>query len=182
MGTQPIGQTVELFSDSQAGLPIVHNPASQLTVQVDDRFWSIEPQFFAVTDDGNIALDEADLLQLCNQRSTLCSDGFGQVRVREIDLLNGGAVVYLDVNLGVPQRVGLVLQMNENGNFVSVPGIDVSGTLYDLSTLPTEIQAVAADGERIVNRAMRTLILRTGGASYVPSRVRLTDTMVIFER
>jgi len=123
---------------------------------------------------------EPGLMDICHQRSTVCSPNSSDPRFRNawIDLRPGGAVIYIDVTLsqlgGVPLTAGIVLRWDAILRRVVVAGVDLNGTLY--TTAPEGLGATVADLEAKANTLIQQLAVEAGGGRYALADVRIDDT------
>jgi len=132
------------------------------------------------SDGGQVAavsFNEAQLMDLCYQRSDICRNTNPQYQNVRIDLRPGGAVVYANVNVpsvGIQQTAGVVLQLDASARQFQVAGVDVGGALYD--TPPGDLSALVSDIERTGNDILQQLTLQAGGSQYALSEVRIDDS------
>lgn len=198
MGASSIGQTDALFSETTGSSePAPARPVQNVTYPGQMRvtagvygentlYPDAETYTIATGIDASgrpaatITVNEAGLRQLCDQRTTVCSGQMGRFRNAYIDLRPGGVVVYVDVNAGVWQRVGVVFRLMDNGRRFDVPGVDVGGILYDVTTLPDDMRQQVQEVERIGNDLLAQLTVNTGGQRYNLDSVTFThDDAVI---
>jgi hypothetical protein len=126
---------------------------------------------------------EDGLIELCSQRSVICRSGNDLYRNVSVDLRPGGAVIYADVNAGLYwQRIGVVAQLDSTNTQFYVAGVDVSGMMYDPSTLPFELNDLVTDAisqiEREGNRTLQDLAISAGGERYRLTEVNVDDTIL----
>jgi hypothetical protein len=115
-------------------------------------------------------------MQMCYQRSDICSGSNPQYRNVQLDLRPGGAILYADVTvpqLNVTQRVGVVMRLDGSRRQFEVAGVDVAGTLYDVP--PNEFSTLVNDAQRTGNDILNQLTLEQGGAQYDLSEVQISD-------
>lgn len=192
-GIERIGQTDALFGDAQPqAVPQVQaasNPArftlslgnyGQETLATDPRTYTVSVGSSAAgLPIATARFSESGLLQLCQQRSTLCSAGDDLLRNGSVDLRPGGAVIYADLNVqgsGYWQRVGVVLRLDASEVRFVVAGVDVDGVLYNPTSAPFGIADSIAEIERTGNDLLRQVALQTGGQNYTLERVILDET------
>jgi hypothetical protein len=192
-GFESEGRTDAIFSESAAAMPAI-----------PDFVEPIAPQTFTVgaagigqetvtnnqgatlvvgnSAEGQVATvttSERQLLDLCEQWSTLCSEqGITEsgvtVRNASVDLRPGGAILRADIRsdaLPTQQRVGLVMQVE--GTRVVVRGVDLNGFLY--SSPPPELATLVVQAENEVNNAIQRLTVNALGASYTLDRIAIDE-------
>lgn len=118
--------------------------------------------------------NEAGLLALCQQYSTLCAAGNGQVRGVRFDLRPNGLIVLGEVlvpGLNTWQPVGVVFQ--QVGRRLGVVGVDVNGML--LVNPPAPYSALIAEAEEVVNALISTLSASVDGTAYTVQEIYLDD-------
>lgn len=194
-GVENLGDTDELFSEPVVPTPQVVNGTSPSRVTVDlGEFGSqsieVDPRDFTLqvgssTSGSQLAtatFTEVGLLQLCNQRSTVCTGSDGRYRNASIDLRPGGAVVYADINTGMFwQRIGVVFRLDAGRTSLNVAGVDIDGVTYNPDTLPgllppdvrQQISGSVDEIEAAANDVLQQLVIQSSGQSY-----RLTDIIV----
>ena len=126
------------------------------------------------------SFSEQGLLDLCRQRSPICSDNPPDPRFRNprIDLRPGGAVVYVDVTLpelgGFTQTAGVVLQLDGTRRQFAVAGVDLGGMLYQVppEQFGTTIEQVQMQGNQLLNQ----LSVEAGGGRFNLSEVQIDDS------
>lgn len=123
---------------------------------------------------------EAGLMQLCQQRSTICSPNSSDPRFRNarIDLKPGGGIVYIDTTLpelgNVPLPAGVVLRWDATSRRAVVEGVDIGGTLY--TTPPQAIGETVAEIEQQMNDLIQQLAVEAGGGRYILSDVIVDES------
>lgn len=198
-GIENLGRTDALFADiTLAPTPAVLNPIAPPRAvfsagEYGDETLNLEPQSFSIvtgsSDTGSqvatATFTEAGLLQLCNERSAVCSGADGRYRNAAIDLRPGGAVIYVDVRaelLGreVWQRIGVVLRLDAAQTGFDVIGVDVDGITYDPTSLPGGLGDVVGESineiENTGNDVLRQLVLEAAGQRYVLSEAIIDHT------
>ncbi len=123
-----------------------------------------------------VTLTEANLMDLCRQRSAICAGGNGQYRNARIDLRPGGAVIYGDIyipDIGLWQSLGVVAQVDASGRQIQVLGVEVGGQLYSLpaGTITKRVNDLVTQ----VNTALMQFSLDTGGGQYGLFTLEVTD-------
>ncbi|MDX1993094.1 MAG: hypothetical protein SF029_11925 [bacterium] len=190
-GLDRIGDTNTVFNEAEIPpTPVVENAVNpprvtlnlgeygQETIDVNPADYTVSVgNTNAGTPIARASFTEAGLLQICNQRSTVCSGTDGRFRNASIDLRPGGAVVYADVNLtsGFWQRIGVVLQLDGSRTRFSVVGVDIDGVLYNPASAPGEIGGSIDEIERTGNDILQQVALETGGQSYTLTEVIIDD-------
>jgi hypothetical protein len=198
-GMDHLGDTDTLFDDMTAQPTVsMQNPVNQSRVVMQFGEYGQEVldantenyMFVQGADETGLptvtaTFTELGLLDLCNRRGDICSGGNGQYRNAWIDLRTGGAVVYVDVNVGMFwQTIGLVLQLNATRTRIDVVGVDIDNSTYDANTLPvflpnetrTAISSALTDVESTANDIMREMLLSAGGENYRLMDVQVNDT------
>lgn len=123
-----------------------------------------------------ITLDEGDLLALCRQRGGLCDGGNGQIRQVSFDLRDGGGVIYADVlipQVGIWQRIGVVMRISGTPGRFTVAGVDVGGTLYSIP--PDSLGQTIREIERAANDMVQSAVLQASGQSWRISALHASD-------
>lgn len=192
-GFTPKGDTQAVFTSAQPTPDIqIQNPVAPpdavLNVNqpnvgplpADQNYYRVET---GTTDSGApaaaVTFTEANLMDLCRQRTTVCSNTNGQFRNVRIDLRPGGAVVYADVQipqLPVEQTIGVVLRLDSSGRQFEIVGVDIGGALFGIPSgeLGDQVMQVAATG----NTLLQQLELEAGGGQYRLSQVYIDDSTV----
>jgi hypothetical protein len=122
---------------------------------------------------------EQGLLDLCRQRTTLCSENPADPRFRNarIDLRPGGAVIYADVTLpelgGISQTAGVVLRLDSTRRQFEFAGVDIGGMLY--SVPPQSFGTMITDVEARGNQLLNQLSIDAAGGQYSLSEVVIDD-------
>ncbi|MFN8526990.1 MAG: hypothetical protein U0670_00055 [Anaerolineae bacterium] len=195
IGLTPLGSVDEAFVANPVVIPAVQDaqPVDQVTFNVEGYGQQViqdQPQLYDFTlgtVNGQQAVTatftETGLLDLCRQRTTLCSGQNPQIQNVSIDLRPGGAIVYADATLaqlgGISQRMGAVLTLDASGRRLEFAGVDINGSLFnssegDLGTLVNQIEQGA-------NEILTTLTLQAGGSQYRLSRISIDDgTLTLF--
>jgi hypothetical protein len=130
---------------------------------------------------ATVRLSEDDLMTLCRQRTTICSNNNPQYRNVRVDLRPGGGVVYADVSLpelGITQTVGAVLRLDATQRQFEISGVDVGGTLYALpgGTLGERVREAAATANALLQQAS----LNVDGGQYALTDIRVDETSIMF--
>ncbi len=189
-GFKPQGSTTQLFAGQADTPPIqVQNGISPQTAVVDLGTAGNQPlpsnSVQTGTIDGSLAatvsFTESDLMNLCRQRTTFCSDSNPQYRNVKVDLQPGGGVVYADVNvpeLGLAQTIGVVLRLDGTHRQFEIVGVDMGGTLYGLPSgeLGTRLQDVANKA----NALLQTASLNTDSGDYNLSDIHINANSITF--
>ncbi|MBI5671222.1 MAG: hypothetical protein HZC41_24765 [Chloroflexi bacterium] len=192
-GLTPKGDTQAVFASVQQ-LPTpeirVQNPVAPPDAVLDINQPNVGPlpaseNYYSVatgvTNTGapaaTVTFTEANLMELCVQRTTVCSNTNDQFRNVRIDLRPGGVVIYADVQLPdfpVQQTVGIALRLDSSGRQFEVAGVDIGGQLFDLppGTLGDQVAQIAANG----NALLQQMELEAGGGQYRLSQVYIDDT------
>jgi hypothetical protein len=123
-----------------------------------------------------VTLTEANLMDLCRQRSTVCAGGNDQFRNARIDLRPGGAVVYGDVyipDVGLWQSLGVVVQVDASGRQIQVMGVEVGGQLYGLpaGTISKRVNDLLTQ----VNATLTQASMDAAGGQYALFSIQVTD-------
>lgn len=190
-GFTPIGSTSGVFAaappppEMQVQNPVAPGDAVLNLGSYGTQPLSADARYYSVTTGTSAAgapvalvtFTENSLMELCHQRTDICSNTNSQYRNVRLDLRPGGAVVYADLRLpelGIWQAVGVALRLDASGRQFEVAGVDVGGTLYDLppSGLGEQVAQIAAAG----NDLLRQLELIAGGGRYTLSQVYIDDT------
>lgn len=191
-GFTPKGETQAIFTGAPVSPPVIQDavvPSSAVleinqpnigALPADQNFYSVTT---GTTDTGMavaaVTFTEANLLDICRQRTTLCSEANDQFRNVRLDLRPGGAVVYAEVSLPdlpVRQTVGVVLRLDATGRQFEIAGVDIGGQLFDVppGTLSEQAAQIAANG----NALLRQLELEAGGGVYRLNQVYIDDAAV----
>ncbi len=186
-GFSPAGNTEQVFSG------VVAVPTVQLenavgipdaTVNLGEYGEVAIPAPVAIGNTGGgqaavVEFSESQLMNLCYERSTVCTGGNGQIRNAQLDLRPGGGVVYADVYLrdvGLWQNVGAVFRLDSSGRQLEIVGVDVGGTLYSLpaNALGEQVRQALDEGNALLNEA----VLEAGGGQYRLADVQITDQSI----
>lgn len=188
-GFAPKGSTAQIFANAQP-LPTVQVQNAVVPDQAVINLGSFGTQELPQTQDytiavGNttggpvatVAFTEEGLMNLCYQRTDLCSNANDQYRNARIDLKPNGAIIYADVfikDFSLWQPVGVVLQMDNSQRQFIVVGVDMSGTLYSVppNGMGDTVTQIATKG----NEVLRQLSLEASGGQYQLSQVLVDDT------
>ncbi len=107
-GFKPQGSTSQIFVGQAAPLPIqLENPVTppEAVVNLGSSGTQELPANNVQTGTINgsaaaaVSFTENDLMDLCRQRTTFCSDTNPQYKNVQVDLQPGGGVIYADVNV-----------------------------------------------------------------------------------
>ncbi len=189
-GFTPQGSTVQLYAGQVAPAPVpLENPVTppQAIVNLGPSGVQELPanNVQIGTIDGSaaatVAFSETDIMNLCRQRTTFCSDTNPQYRNVRVDLQPGGGVVYADVNvpeLGLAQTIGVALRLDASHRQFEVAGVDMGGTLYGLPTgeLGQRVQEVASKA----NELLQVASLSASGGLYNLSDIRIDSQNITF--
>jgi hypothetical protein len=188
-GFTPRGSTAQVFANVPP-VPTIQLQNPVAPTQAVISLGSLGTQELSQSQDSAIALGttgdgsaatvsftEDGLMNLCRQRSEICSNANDQFRNANIDLRPGGAIIYADVFIkqySLWQPIGVVLHLDSSRQQFVVSGVDVNGTLYGLPSgdLGDSVAQVAAKG----NDLLRQLTLEAGGGHYSLSEVLIDDT------
>lgn len=189
-GFKPQGSTAQVFAN-QANTPPVQleNPVSppQAVVNLGSSGSQELPANHVQTGTINgsaaatVSFSESDLMTLCVQRTTFCSNTNPQYRNVKVDLQPDGGVVYAEVTipeLGSAQTVGVALKLNATHRQFDVMGVDVGGTLYGLptGTLGQRVQDIAAKA----NELLQVASLEVGNGVYNLSDIHIDANSITF--
>jgi hypothetical protein len=190
VGFQPKGTTEQVLAAIPTPQSIVlQNPVTPPQAVVNLGSYGTLPttQDYTIAVGSNAAgaqvatvnFTEAGLMQMCYQRTDLCSNTNPQYRNARIDLRPGGGVVYADVyvqQFGIWQPIGVVLRLDASGRQLEVAGVDVNGRLYALppNEISEQISQIVTGG----NEALRQLSLEAGGGRYLLTSIRIDDQTV----
>ncbi|MEZ4669071.1 MAG: hypothetical protein R3E39_14285 [Anaerolineae bacterium] len=130
---------------------------------------------------ATILLSEDDLMVLCRQRTSLCSNDNPQYQNVRVDLRPGGGVVYADVHLpeaGISQTIGAVVRLDGSQRQFELLGVDMGGVLYGLPTgsLAAQVQEVTATANAMLQQA----ILNVDGSPFELGDIRIDDSGIMF--
>jgi hypothetical protein len=127
-----------------------------------------------------VSFTEDGLLELCRQRSDVCSGANPQFQNPRIDLRPGGAVIYADVSVPtqygftVQQTAGVVLQLDPSQRQFQFAGVDLNGTLYDAP--PNEFASQIQQFENTGNDLLNQLTVNAGAGQLALSQVSIDDS------
>jgi len=193
-GFQPVGEVDTVFESAPTAIPTqsLENIAApnQITVdagslgtqQLDGNSTAYTIEIGAIADSGaaevmRVTLDEAGLLQLCNQYGDVCGTTHSLIRNARFDLRTGGAVINAELftqQIGW-QAVGIVVQLNTT-NQIEIAGMDIDGTLYALPE--GQIGDTAVEIEQVANRALREATVQAQGSIFRLSEIIVDDSTV----
>jgi hypothetical protein len=193
-GLTPRGETAAVFAQVTPPPTVeLQNPTAlpQITVdlgQYGQETLNTNPQLYNFTlgtgaGGQQVAVarfTESGLMDLCHQRSTICSPNSSDPRFRNarIDLRPGGAVIYLDTTLpqlgNVPLPAGVVLRWDAPSRRVVFTGVDIAGQLY--TTPPQSLNDLVTTVETQMNDLVQQLAVEMGGGVYSVSEVSIDDT------
>jgi len=189
-GFKPEGNTSQVFVGQPTVPPVqLENPVSptQAIVNLGSSGAQDLPANNVQTGsiNGNpaatVSFTETDLMNLCHQRTTFCSDTNPQYRNVQIDLQPGGGIIYADVNvpeIGAAQRVGVVLTLDASHRKFEVMGVDIGGTLYGLP--PGDLGQRVLDVAAKANELLQAASLQAGGGVYNLSDIRIDSNTITF--
>ncbi len=192
LGFRSAGQTETLFADQTARpAPVLAQPApvSQILVNIPqvgqqalvadgERIQAVtglDPQTAQTVLQART--NEAGLLSLCQQYSSLCAEGSGQVRGVRFDLRPNGLIVFGEVlipGLNTWQPIGIVFQ--QVGRRLGVVGVDVNGLL--LVDPPAPYNALINEAEQAVNALIGTLSASVDGTAYSVQEIFLDHDLL----
>jgi hypothetical protein len=188
-GFTPRGSTAQVFTNNPLSPTIqVQNPVAPAQAVIN--LGSFGSQELPQTQEATISLGtsagasiatvsftEDGLMNLCHQRSDLCSNTSDRFRNAHLDLRPGGAIINADVfiqEFGLWQPVGVVLQLDSSRRQLALVGVDVNGALYSLPSggLGDTIGQIATKA----NEILRQTTLDADGGHYALSEVLIDDT------
>ncbi|MCA0456434.1 MAG: hypothetical protein LCI00_20845 [Chloroflexi bacterium] len=189
-GFTPQGSTMQVFTGQTSAPPVqLENPTtpSQATVNLGSSGVQDLPASNVQTGtiDGSaaavVSFSEADIMNLCTQRTTFCSNSNAQYKNVRIDLQPNGGVVYADVNVpevGLQQTIGVVLRLDASRRQFAVAGVDMGGTLYGLPSgeLGQRVQEVADKANELLQAAS----LNASGGVYNLADIRIDTQSITF--
>lgn len=193
-GLTPQGDTADFFAQMTPQPTVVlqnPTPLPQITVdlgQYGQGTLNSSPTLYDFTlgtgagggQVGTAYFTEAGLMDICYQRSTVCSPSSTDPRIRNarIDLRPGGAVVYMDTTLpqlgSVPLPAGVILRWDSPTHRVVVSGVDIGGQMY--SVPPQSVSDLVSSVEQQMNDLVSQFAVQMGGSTYSVSDVSVTDT------
>jgi len=189
LGFRSAGQTEAAFANQVVRPTPVLNQAApvgqivlslpqigQQTIMPDGERLQIDAGVDAITAQQTLRAqtDEAGLLALCQQYSTLCGEGDGQVRGVRFDLRPNGLIVRGELfvpGLSVWQPVGIVFQ--QVGRRLGVMGVDVGGML--LVNPPAPYGELITQAEEAINQLIGSLGATVAGTAYTLQEIYLDD-------
>ncbi|MBA3868093.1 MAG: hypothetical protein H0X30_02980 [Anaerolineae bacterium] len=189
-GFKPQGSTSQVFV-GQATVPPVQleNPVSPPDAVVN--LGSSGPQELPINNvqtgvingsaAATVSFTESDLMNLCRQKTTFCSDTNPQYKNVQIDLQPGGGIIYADVNIpqiGSTQRIGVALRLDASHRQFEVMGVDVGGTLYGLPS--GDLGQRVTDVATKANELLQAASLQAGGGVYNLSDIRIDANSITF--
>lgn len=192
-GLTPRGDTAEFFAEVTPQPTVeLQNPTPLPQIVVDlgqygQGTLNSNPQLYNFTlgtgaggaPAATAHFTEAGLMDICHQRSTICSPSSTDPRIRNarMDLRPGGAVVYMDTTLpelgNVPLPAGVVLRWDAPTRRVVVAGVDIAGQLY--SVPPQSLNDLVTTVEQQMNDLVQQLSVEMGGGFYSVSDVIIDD-------
>ncbi|MBI1277240.1 MAG: hypothetical protein GC179_03835 [Anaerolineaceae bacterium] len=189
-GFKPEGSTAQVFAGQPNTPPVqLENPVNppQAVVNLGSSGSQVLPAGNVQTGTINgsaaatVSFSENDLMNLCVQRTTFCSNTNPQYRNVKVDLQPDGGIVYADVTvpeLGSAQTVGVALKLDASHRQFNVVGVDVGGTLYGLPSgeLGQRVQDIAAKA----NELLQVATLDVSGGVYNLSDIRIDSNSITF--
>jgi len=189
-GLKPQGSTSQVFAAQPTPPPVqLEDPISppQAVVNLGSSGTQELPANNVQTGTINgsaaatVTFSENDLMNLCHQRTTFCSDTNPQYKNVQVDLQPGGGVIYADVNvpqIGTTQRIGVVLQLDASHRQFEVMGVDIGGTLYGLPA--GELGQRVLDVATKANELLQAASLQASGGVYNLSDIRIDSNNITF--
>jgi hypothetical protein len=189
-GFKPQGSTSQIFVTQPTVPPVqLENPVSppQAAVNLGSSGTQELPANNVQTGSINgsaaatVSFTENDLMNLCHQRTTFCSDTNPQYKNVQIDLQPGGGIIYADVTvpqLGATQRAGVVLTLDASHRKFEVKGVDIGGTLYGLP--PGDLGQRVLDVATKANELLQAASLQASGGVYNLSDIRIDSNTITF--
>lgn len=189
-GFVPQGNTSQALQNTPSSLPpvVISNPARPVTATISlgtlgKQTFSNDPATTLIEigiDSAPVALvkvSETGALDLCRERSTICSSGNSQLRNASIDFRPGAALIYAELFLrevGLWQPVGLAIRLSADRRQVILAGVDIAGTLYSLPSgaLGDQLNEVVNQA----NRLLREMSLDASNRRYTLDEIRLDET------
>lgn len=193
-GFDAVGQTSQLLDSSaqsqvvptlingEAVQQVVISAGSlgQTTVSGDTSSYTV---VLGTSDTGlplaQAQIDEAGIISLCQQYSTICTSTGNPMREARFDFRPGGVVVIGDVfinQFNIWQTLNIVMHLNSS-NQLNIVGVDIGGILYELPE--AQFGDVARQAEVIANQALQALAIQANGAVYDLASVVITDTHLV---
>lgn len=188
-GFTPQGSTVQVFAGQTAAPVVLDNPTTPTQALVNLGASGVQELPATVVQTGTIdgsaaatvSFSETDLMNLCVQRTTFCSNTNPQYRNLRLDLQPGGGVVYADVNipeLGLAQTVGVALRLDGSRRQLEIAGLDMGGTLYGLPD--NQLGQQARDVAAKANELLQSASLNAGGGVYNLADIRIDHERITF--
>lgn len=189
-GFTPQGSTMQVFAGQTTAPPVqLENPTSPSQVSVNLGSSGVQEVPASNVQTGTIdggaaaavSFSEIDIMNLCLQRTNLCSNTNPQYKNVRIDLQPNGGVIYADVNvpeLGLQQTIGVALRLDASRRQFAVQGIDMGGTLYGLPSgeLGQRVQEVANKANELLLAAN----LNASGGVYNLADIRIDAQSITF--
>lgn len=189
-GFKPQGSTSQIFAGQANPPPVqLENPVSPPQAMVDLGSSgtqelpasNVQTGTLNGTSAATVSFTENDLMNLCRQRTTFCSNANPQYQNVSIDLQPDGGIVYADVNvpeLGLAQTIGVALKLNSTHRQFDVAGVDMGGTLYGLPSgqLGQRVQEIANKA----NELLQTASLDVGNGVYNLADIRIDTNSITF--
>lgn len=189
-GLKPQGSTAQVFASQPTTPPVqLENPVTQPDAVVNLGSSgaqelpanNVQTGMINGSPAATVSFTEADLMNLCRQRTTFCSDTNPQYKNVQIDLQPNGGIIYADVNvpeLGTTQRIGVALRLDASHRQFAVMGVDIGGTLYGVPTgaLGQRVEDVASKA----NELLQAATVQAGGGVYNLSDIRIDSNTITF--
>ncbi|MEO0561479.1 MAG: hypothetical protein AAF125_05175 [Chloroflexota bacterium] len=199
VGFETAGQTEAVFAEPTpniAPIPTVTNATAPQTFTLREATTGNTQAFqnnagvdvaVGSSTEGDVATvttNEAELVALCHEYSTVCSpEGITEsgytIRNATVDLRPGGAIVSASVTgEGIPfaQSVGVVLTLNESGDSVDIRGVDINGQL--LSAPPPEFQPLLDSAQAELDAMLAAGVIEIAGETYRLDRITIDETSI----
>lgn len=194
VGFQPGGSVDAVFAPDEINPPVIEDAdfPDAITLEVGgygEQTLINDPQLYdwsigtvnssrGAEPAASVSFSESGLMELCRQRTTLCTNENPQFKNAQVDLRSNGAVLYADATLaqlgGITQRIGLVMRVDASGRRIEFVGVDIGGVLY--TSPPAELNQLVEDFERAANEAVVQIMLESGGTVYTLSRIFIDDS------
>ena len=189
-GLKPQGSTIQVFAAQATTPPVplenavsqpdaVVNLGSSGTQELPAN--NVQTGMINGSAAATVTFTENDLMNLCHQRTTFCSDANPQYKNVQVDLQPGGGIIYADVNvpeLGTTQRIGAALRLDASHRQFEVMGVDIGGTLYGLPT--GDLGQRVLDVAMKANELLQAASLQAGGGVYNLSDIRIDSNSITF--
>src|SRR5690606_37130548 len=126
-----------------------------------------------------VSFTEQGLLEICRQRSEICSGADPRFQNARIDPRPGGAIIYADLNVPtqygftVQQSARVVLQLDNSRRQFHFAGIDLGGTLY--TNPPAEAASYVQQVEQTGNDILNQVSLSAGAGDMALSEVVIDE-------